>query len=253
MIILLSPAKSLNEAQTVRPNYTLPRHRKESFELVKVLRGYQEEDLMKLMSLSKGLAELNHARYKSFRKTHEADRSFIAVDTFDGDVYKGLEASTWSVSEVDFAQDHLRILSGLYGLLRPLDLMHPYRLEMGTRLKTDRGNNLYQYWDETITRDLNKDLKAIGSRTIINLASNEYFKAVKKDKLKADILTINFKEYRDGKLKFISFNAKKARGLMAKYIIQNGISSQEDIKGFNLENYGYEQSLSTDSEWLFVR
>jgi len=253
MIILLSPAKSLNEVQTRRPNYTIPRHRKESFELVKVLRGYQEEDLMELMHISKDLAGLNRSRYKSFRKTHEADSSLIAVDTFDGDVYKGLQAETWTESEMHFAQDHLRILSGLYGLLRPLDLMHPYRLEMGTRLKTDRGNNLYQYWDHTITKDLNKDLKAIGSKSIINLASNEYFKAVKKNILKANVLNINFKEYRDGDLKFISFNAKKARGLMAKYIIQNGITAQEDIKGFNIENYGYDESLSTDSEWIFVR
>ena len=253
MIVLLSPAKSLNEERTQRPNYTQPRHRKESFELVKVLRDYQEEDLMTLMGISQSLAELNRGRYKSFRKTHEAESSYIAVDTFDGDVYKGLEADTWTASDMDFAQDHLRILSGLYGLLRPLDLMHPYRLEMGTRLKTDRGNNLYQYWDQTITKDLNKDLKDIGSKTVINLASNEYFKAVKKDKLKADILTINFKEYRDDDLKFISFNAKKARGLMAKYIIHNGLTSPEDIKGFNTEGYGFDQSLSSENEWIFVR
>ena len=253
MIILLSPAKSLNEAQTQRANNTIPRRRKESFELIKVLRGYQEEDLMELMHISKDLAGLNRSRYKSFRKTHEAASSLIAVDTFDGDVYKGLQAETWSESQMQFAQDHLRILSGLYGLLRPLDLMHPYRLEMGTRLKTDRGNNLYQYWDQTITKDLNKDLKSIGSNSVINLASNEYFKAVKKNKLKANVLTINFKEYRDGELKFISFNAKKARGLMAKYIIQNALTTQEHIKGFNTDDYAYDESLSTESEWIFVR
>lgn len=253
MIVLLSPAKSLKEEPISRDHYTSPRYKKESFELIKVLRQYQENDLMKLMSISSNLAQENIKRYKSFRKDHTEQNSLIAVDTFDGDVYQGLQASEWTKEQTEYAQEHLRILSGLYGILRPLDLMHPYRLEMGTRLKTDNGNNLYQFWDYKITKELNKDLKSLASKTVINLASNEYFKAVKKDKLKADIITINFKEWRDGTLKFISFNAKKARGMMANYIIQNKLSDSNDIKGFNTDNYSFSQEHSTENEWLFVR
>ncbi len=253
MIILLSPAKSLKEEPIARDHYTSPRYKKESYELIKVLRQYQEDELMKLMSISSNLAKENIKRYKSFRKDHKKENSLIAIDTFDGDVYQGLQAGAWTEDQTTYAQEHLRILSGLYGLLKPLDLMHPYRLEMGTRLKTDNGNNLYQFWDYKITKELNKDLRLLSSKTVINLASNEYYKAVKKDKLKANVITINFKEWREGDLKFISFNAKKARGMMANYIIQHQLSDPLDIKGFNTDDYAFSQEHSTDSEWLFVR
>ena len=253
MILLISPAKSLKEEPNMRPTYSLPRYKKETFELVKALRRYREDDLMAMMNISGKLATENIKRYKSFRKEHNRENSLIAIDTFNGDVYQGLMASTWNTQEMSFAQDHLRILSGLYGVLRPLDLMHPYRLEMGTRLKTDNGSNIYQFWDDKITKTINKELKSLGSDIVINLASNEYFKVIKKDKLEGRIITINFKEWRDGSLKFISFNAKKARGMMARYIIQNQITEPDDIKGFDTGNYAFDEANSSENEWLFVR
>lgn len=253
MIILLSPAKSLMTPVAPRVNVSMTRTKGDSFELIKVLRQLTYTELMELMHISEPLAVENVKRYKTFRKEHNINNSHAAIDQFDGAVYKGLDASSLSDSDMEYAQNNLRMLSGLYGLLRPLDLMHPYRLEMGTKLNTDRGNNLYQFWDDKITKILNRDIKETQSKTIINLASKEYFKAVMKKKLKANILTINFKEFKDGKLKFISFNAKKARGLMARYIISNKITQLEDIKGFNVEDYYFQASESSNDEWIFVR
>ncbi|HEY5738638.1 MAG TPA: peroxide stress protein YaaA, partial [Gammaproteobacteria bacterium] len=169
------------------------------------------------------------------------------------DVYLGLDAYSLSPADVEFAQDHLRILSGLYGLLRPLDLMQPYRLEMGTRLDTDQGSNLYQFWGDRITRSLNQELQQTGSATLINLASGEYFKSVKPSLLKADIVTPAFREFRDGEYKFIQFFAKKARGLMARYLVDQRIDEPEGLKDFDYEGYKYNASLSTAKNWVFTR
>ncbi|MDH3389947.1 MAG: peroxide stress protein YaaA, partial [Gammaproteobacteria bacterium] len=168
-------------------------------------------------------------------------------------VYIGLDAASMTPQDIDFAQDHLRILSGLYGLLRPLDLMQPYRLEMGTRLDTEQGSNLYQFWNGRITQSLNQELKQSDSRTLVNLASGEYFKAIKPKMLKAEIITPAFREYRDGQYKFIQYFAKKARGLMARYLIDNRVDEAEGLKGFDYEGYRYNAGLSGDSEWVFTR
>ncbi len=205
------------------------------------------------MSVSETIATTNVKRFKSFRRSHNELNSNIAINTFDGDVYKGLDAESLDQNGLAFAQEHVRILSGLYGLLKPLDLMQEYRLEMGTRLPTERGANLYQFWGDKITKLVNKDLKESGANQIINLASNEYFKAIDRKKIKGDILTINFKEYKDDQLKFISFNAKKARGLMTRYIVDHRLEDKQGIKGFNTDGYYYSEENSTDTEWLFVR
>ena len=172
---------------------------------------------------------------------------------FKGDVYTGLDAESFSSKDFKFAQQHFRILSGLYGLLRPLDLMQPYRLEMGTSLDTDRGKNLYEFWGTTITEGLNKQLKTIKSDVLINLASNEYFKSVKPKDLNARIITPTFKEYKGGDYKMIGIYAKKARGMLSRYIIQNQLSDPEDIKAFNQDGYKFNKSLSKDNTWVFSR
>ncbi len=254
MLILLSPAKSLNtEAGQIKENTTEPRLLTDSFKLVKVLREYGVEALRDLMHISEPLAIENVKRYKDFRRKHTLDNSKAAIEMFDGDVYRGLEADQFSTDDMASAQAHIRILSGLYGVLRPLDIMQEYRLEMGTRLTTERGTNLYQFWGDKITKLLNKDLKESGSDLIVNLASNEYFKSINKKKLKGQLIEANFKEYRDGELKFISFNAKKARGTMARYLIQNEIRDIDGIKGFNLDDYHYSEELSKEHELIFVR
>lgn len=253
MIVLLSPAKSLKETEGTITNYSEPRLMTQSWALVKVLRTMKYPEIMDLMHISENLATTNVKRYKTFKRKHTELNSKTAIETFDGDVYKGLNAESFDTDDLFYAQDHVRILSGLYGILRPLDLMQAYRLEMGTTLATDAGTNLYHFWGDKITKLLNKDLKASGSDLVVNLASNEYFKAVQTKQLKGKLLNINFKEYRDGQLKFISFNAKKARGLMTHYIVKNKIEDLEGLKGFNLENYAFDEEGSTENDWLFVR
>jgi len=205
------------------------------------------------MHISDKLASLNHGRYQEFSSRYTDNNSKAAIYAFKGDVYIGLDAETLSKADLTFAEKHLRILSGLYGCLRPMDKMQPYRLEMGTALKNPRGKNLYDFWREPLTKDINKTLKKNGNDLIVNLASKEYFSALDKKGLKGELIDIGFKEYRDGKLKFISFNAKKARGMMARYIIQERITTKEGLKGFNADGYGYDEELSSDKEFLFVR
>lgn len=253
MITLLSPAKTLDYSEDGKYGHTMPRMIDETIKLVDVLKKKNSKKLQDLMSISKNIADLNVERYQNFSHDFSEENSKPAVLAFKGDVYLGLEAETLTKEEIDFAQDHVRILSGLYGLLRPLDLMQPYRLEMGTTLKTRRGSNLYQFWKDRITDLLNEDLEAHENKTIVNLASNEYFKAINKKKLNGEILDINFKEERDGTLKFISFNGKKARGMMTKYLIQNKIDTVEDLKGFDTEGYYFSVDHSSDKEWLFIR
>lgn len=253
MIIVLSPAKSLDMTPSQQDNYSLPVLKSEANKLAKTLKRYDIEGLRSLMSISEKLATENVSRYKTFKPRGYESQGKRAVDTFVGDVYRGLDVSDFNKRDYDFAQKHLRILSGLYGVLRPLDMMQPYRLEMGTKLSTDKGENLYEYWGNKITNEINKSLKESKESTLINLASEEYFKSIKKDKLKGEILTINFKEYKGDKLKFVSFTAKVARGMMARYIIKNRIKKLEDIKGFAEDRYSFSEEHSSEKNWLFVR
>ena len=201
------------------------------------------------MNVSATIAELNTDRFNKWSLPFSLENAKPAIHAFKGDVYTGMDASSLTEDELNFAQESLSILSGLYGLLRPLDLMQAYRLEMGTKFATKRGKNLYVFWGDKITEEINAREKD----TLLNLASNEYFKAVNKKTLRANLITPVFKDEKNGVLKVISFFAKKARGMMARYIIQNHITNVEEIKNFNLGGYAFNQSLSTDKEWVFTR
>ncbi|MFT4565476.1 MAG: cytoplasmic iron level regulating protein YaaA (DUF328/UPF0246 family) [Saprospiraceae bacterium] len=253
MIILLSPAKSLNLNPIEYSKNTSPLHKSEIKELISIMKTYDSEGLGDLMHISKKLADENLNRFSNFKSRHTGKNSKQAVFTFDGDVYRGLNAQEWTEEDLTYAQDHLRILSGLYGVLRPLDLIQAYRLEMGSSITTNAGKGLYKYWGSKISKHLNGALRSHGNKTILNLASNEYFKAVDLKTLKSDILNINFKEYRNGKVTFVSFSAKVARGLMANYIMKNRIEDIEEIKGFNVENYRFDMDLSKEGELIFSR
>ena len=253
MIAILSPAKSLDYENEGFKATASPSFNMKSLQLISILKEKNIDDLRNLMHISEKLATENYDRYQNFSTRYTTKNSKAAISAFVGDVYVGFDAQNLSQNDIDYANDHVRILSGLYGILKPLDKMQPYRLEMGTKLSNNEGKNLYEFWGNHITKQLNKDLKNIGSRTLINLASNEYFKAIKKDELKADIINIGFKEYKGDQLKFISFNAKKARGYMARYIVQNQIEDVEGLKGFDTDRYRYDESLSTQGELMFVR
>ncbi|NND08136.1 MAG: peroxide stress protein YaaA [Saprospiraceae bacterium] len=253
MIILLSPAKSLNFDPRADVPRTQPRLKKDVLELADVMKTKRAKDLRALMKISQKLADLNEGRFKNFSASHTKDNSKQAMFAFTGDVYQGLEADTFTEKQIDYAQEHVRMLSGLYGLLRPLDIMQPYRLEMGTKLKTGRGENLYEFWGSKIAKLINKDLKATGSRAVINLASNEYFKSVDQGVLDADVYDIDFRELRDGKFKFISFSAKKARGYMTQYIVKKKLKDPQKIKAFDMEGYMFNESLSEERRWVFTR
>lgn len=253
MIALLSPSKSLdyeNEGFNATKN---PAFKSRTSELIEVLKKKKASDIQKLMHVSEKLANQNYERYQSFSDRYNKKNSKAAISAFIGDVYTGFDAGTLNQKDVEYAQDHIRILSGLYGVLRPLDKMQAYRLEMGTKLKTPNGSDLYQFWDDNVSKQLNKDMKKIKADTIINLASNEYFKVIRKDVLKAKIIDISFKEYRDGKLKFISFNAKKARGIMARYMVIHRVKTVDQLLGFNEDGYHYDAELSDSKTLTFVR
>lgn len=253
MLTLVSPAKTLDyESPLATDTYTQPRFTEQSQQLIKTLRELSVQDVAELMKLSDKLASLNVARYQSWQPEHTPDNARPAVLAFKGDVYTGLDAESFSEADFSFAQQHLRILSGLYGVLRPLDLLEPYRLEMGTRLKTASGDNLYQFWGDRITAALNEELKTSGD-VVVNLASNEYFKAVQPKVLNARLITPVFKDFKNGQYKIISFYAKKARGLMSRYIIQNRIDAPEAIKAFDLEGYYFSPEQSKGDTWVFLR
>ncbi len=254
MLTVISPAKTLDlDTPPLTDEFTQPAHLRQSRQLIKHLRKFSAKDVSSLMSVSDNIANLNVDRFKHWKTPFSLDNSRQALFTFKGDVYIGLDAFTMSQRNISFAQNHLRILSGLYGLLRPLDLMQAYRLEMGTRLNTDQGSNLYQFWDSRITTAINKELSAMGSPVLVNLASNEYFKSVKPKAIKGQVITPVFKEYHKGKYQIISFYAKKARGLMSRYMIDNEITDIEAIKDFNLEGYAFDESLSRNQDWVFSR
>jgi cytoplasmic iron level regulating protein YaaA (DUF328/UPF0246 family) len=211
------------------------------------------QQISKLMGISDKLGTLNFDRYQNWQRPFTKKNARPAVFAFNGDVYQGLAATSFNPADLTFAQQHLRILSGLYGLLRPLDLMQAYRLEMGTQLANSSGANLYAYWKDHIAVQLNKQLKKAQTTTLINLASNEYFKAIDQAQLDANIITPAFKEKRNGQYKIISFSVKKARGLMAAYIIKNQIVAPEKIKGFAAEGYTFNSKLSNGNNWIFTR
>jgi len=250
MHILISPAKTLDmDATIVLPKTTLSPFEKDSAALIKDLKKLKTNDIQDLMKVSPKIAELNAERFNNWSLPFDATNAKAAIYAFKGDVYTGLDADSLSEDDMDFAQEHLSILSGLYGLLCPLDLMQAYRLEMGTKFANKKGKNLYEFWGSKITKEINNREQDI----VINLASNEYFKAVDKKVLKAEIITPVFKDEKNGVLKVISFFAKKARGMMTRFIIQNHITNVEDLKNFNLGSYAFSEALSTDKEWVFTR
>lgn len=254
MLIVVSPAKTLDYETPAKTKIsTLPDYLDDSQQLINRLRQFSSLDIAELMKVSKKIADLNFDRYESWKKKFTEKNARQAALAFKGDVYTGLDAESFSAADFKFAQKHFRILSGLYGLLRPLDLMQPYRLEMGTRLETDRGKNLYEFWGSKITEGLNKQLKKTGSDYLVNLASNEYFKSVKPQELDAEIITPEFKEYKNGDYKMIGIYAKKARGMLSRYIIQNQLINPEDIKAFNEDGYKFNKSLSKGNRWVFTR
>ncbi len=254
MLTVLSPAKTLDyETAPITQSATLPRFMDQSALLVEDARGLNPDDIRALMGVSEQIAHLNHERFMNWQSESTSDNAKQAVLAFKGDVYTGLQAETLSEDDLDFAQTRLRILSGLYGLLRPLDLMQPYRLEMGLKFTNQRGKNLYEFWGEQLTDTLNADLVSAKTEVLINLASNEYFKAVKPKLLNADIITPQFKDLKNGQYKMISFFAKKARGLMARYIIDNRITEPEALKSFSEAGYYYSDEQSQGDQWVFLR
>lgn len=253
MIILLSPSKGQNFDVPTPARVTRPTLLDDSAKLVDTLRGYNEAEIGELMSISEKLATLNAERYREFSTPFTKKNAKPALLAFRGDVYTGIEASEYSDDDWTFAQDHLRILSGLYGALRPLDLIQPYRLEMKTRLKTGRGDNLYEFWGDKITDELNKTLKKQKSRLVINLASNEYFKSINKRRLEADVVDIVFREVKDSKSRTIALFAKQARGNMANYLIRNRITDIKGVQQFRFGGYRFKKSESSASSLVFSR
>ena len=254
MLTVLSPAKTLDyETAPITQSATLPRFMDQSALLVEDARGLDPDDIRALMGVSEQIAHLNHERFMNWQSESTSDNAKQAVLAFKGDVYTGLQAETLSEDDLDFAQTRLRILSGLYGLLRPLDLMQPYRLEMGLKFANQRGKNLYEFWGEQLTDTLNADLVSAKTDVLINLASNEYFKAIKPKLLNADIITPQFKDLKNGQYKMISFFAKKARGVIARYIIDNRITEPEALKSFSEAGYYYSDAQSQGDQWIFLR
>lgn len=252
MLIVLSPAKSLDlDTPSPTREHTLPDFTQRAAQLIGVLRDLSPGQVGDLMHISDPLSVLNVARYATWTPEH-AD-GYQAMMAFNGDVYLGLDARSLDAGALRFAQGHLRILSGLYGLLRPLDLIHPYRLEMGTKLATPGGKDLYAFWGETITEALNTQLAATASTALVNLASEEYFKSVKPKLLKAPVITPVFEDWKNGKYKIIPFYAKRARGMMARFAIENGITEPETLKSFDVGGYAFAPGESNDKSWLFRR
>ncbi len=255
MLIILSPAKKLDYKTEVPVSvYTKPQFTEQSVQLIESLQNLSQKEVGNLMNLSDNLARLNKERFMEWDIPQKPDKNTRqAVFAFKGDVYQGWNPVERSEDSLQFAQGHVRILSGLYGVLRPLDLMKPYRLEMGTRFGVNGAKNLYEFWSDIITENLNKQLKEIGSGVLLNLASGEYAKAVNPDKLNADIISPEFKDYKNGKYKIVSFYAKKARGLMTQFITDNQITDPEQIKLFDKEGYYYNDELSEPGKPVFTR
>lgn len=254
MLALISPAKTLDyETALPTDTYTQPRLLEQSQQLIDVCRKLSATEIASLMTLSEKIANLNVERFRDWNAEFDFSNARQALFAFKGDVYTGLDAYHLKDHDIDFAQQHLRMLSGLYGLLRPLDLMMPYRLEMGTKLKNSRGNNLYEFWGSIITDQINQDLAEIDAKLLVNLASDEYYKSVNEKKIQAEIIKPVFLDQKNGKYKVISFYAKKARGLMARYLIENKLSQVEQLKAFDSEGYYFDAESSSDKELVFKR
>ncbi len=255
MIAIVSPAKSLDfKSSTPTSKYSQAEFLDKSQELVDVLRTYSPSQLSKLMKISLDLGTLNCERYQEWNRPFNVENAKQSIFAFTGDVYKGLDAISMSEKNLEFCQKQFRILSGLYGMLKPLDLMQAYRLEMGTRMQFSEAHaNLYSFWKETLTKKLNDELKESKSTYVLNLASNEYSKAINFKNINAEVISPVFKDWKNGEYKIISFYAKKARGLMGRYFIDNELSSPEGLKGFDYEGYTYDSDLSNDKPFTFTR
>ena len=254
MLFLLSPAKSLDyETPLGDLPHSQPQFKAQSQALIEVLRTQSPQQIASLMDLSDALSALNGARYAAWSRRSTLRNARPAVLAFNGDVYEGLQARTLPVAALEWAQQHMAILSGLYGVLRPLDLLQPYRLEMGTRLATPQGSNLYQFWGSSIAQHLNQRLRADTSPVVVNLASQEYFKAVDRKTLKAPVVECVFEDYKGGAYKVISFHAKRARGLMARYAIEHRITTPEGLKHFDSEGYAHAPEVSVLDRLVFRR
>ena len=254
MLALISPAKTLDYESTLpTEQHTLPRLLDHSQQLIDVAKQLSASQIAQLMSVSEKIAQLNVPRFNDWQSDFNLSNARQALFAFKGDVYTGLDAYALSEDDLQFAQQHLRMLSGLYGLLRPLDLMMPYRLEMGTKLANPRGANLYAFWGDTITQLINTDLAEAQSELLVNLASDEYYKSVTEKNIKAEIIKPVFLDQKNGKYKVISFYAKKARGLMARYIIEHKLERAEDLKSFNTDGYYFDADSSLHGELVFKR
>jgi cytoplasmic iron level regulating protein YaaA (DUF328/UPF0246 family) len=254
MLLVVSPAKNLDFESPLPTNkFSQPELLAHSKDLIDHCQKLTPAEISTLMGISDKLAGLNAARFGEWSMPFTVDNARPAVLAFNGDVYTGLDAKTFNEDDFDFAQKHMRILSGLYGLLKPLDLMQAYRLEMGSRLANDRGSNLYQFWGDIITDHVNEALAQQGDKVLINLASNEYFKSVNKKKLQGEIITPAFKDWKNDQFKMISFFAKKARGLMARYIIEHRLTEVEQLKSFDVAGYQYSEEMSQGNDFVYTR
>ena len=249
MIVVVSPSKTQNFTLVDNLDTTQLRQSKETFELIRILKNYRFEDIKQLMKLSDNLSALNFARFQAFEEKFEVGKSKQALWAFQGDVYSGIDVSCFDQDDIEFVQSTLRMLCGLYGVVRPLDLIQPYRLEMGIRLKNSSGDNLYKYWGDMISKVLNLD----NADVLLNLASNEYFKGIDKCALKATIVNAHFKEWKVDKYKIVAIHAKRARGMMVNYIVKNRIVDVADIVGFERADYRYKAELSDAENYVFTR
>ncbi|MCF9045268.1 peroxide stress protein YaaA [Acinetobacter nectaris] len=254
MLALVSPAKTLDyETPLPTDQFTQPRLLDQSEKLIDVCHQLSASQVASLMSVSEKIAQLNVERFRDWQKDFDFSNARQAIFAFKGDVYTGLDAYSLSDADLSYAQTHFRMLSGLYGLLRPFDLMMPYRLEMGTRLSNERGTNLYQFWEDRITQVINQDLESANAKLLLNVASDEYFKAVKTEKVQADIIKPVFLDQKNGQYKVISFYAKKARGLMARFMLENKIDQVEGLKAFAVDGYYLDAANSSSKELVFKR
>lgn len=254
MLIVISPAKTLDyDTPPKTKTFTIPDYLDDSQILIERARQYSALDIAELMQVSMKIAELNFDRFEQWHTPFTPENAKQAVLAFKGDVYTGLDAETFSAADFKFAQSHLRILSGLYGLLRPLDLMQPYRLEMGRKVDSERGKNLYEFWGSKITEGINRQLKKLKTPYLINLASNEYFKSVKPKQLDGEIITPEFKDWKNGQYKMMGVYAKKARGQLSRFVIQNKLTDPEAMKAFNVDGYAFNEKMSSGNKWVFTR
>lgn len=254
MIITLSPSKGQDfDSPTPSKLFTLPEQLDDSQLLINEAKKLDMESVRELMAVSENISTLNVQRFQDWQLPFNTDNAKAALFAFKGDVYSGIEKDKYDDGDLAYAQDHLRILSGLYGALRPMDLIQPYRLEMKTRLANPRGDNLYQFWGESITDKLNESLQQQEEKTLVNLASNEYYKSVKPKLINGRILNISFKEEKDGKSRILAVYAKKARGMMTDFILRNRIEHAEDIKDFGTANYKFSAAESSEDNWVFTR